>query len=93
MRIQSNIIIDKNSCDEYYIINTKTGAKFTIHIAGKVFCLCPDTVTKGDVERAKNDDMDISKYIGEEAEDVDEKIFKIFVKEYLTSRYSLESYN
>lgn len=89
MKVDKDLLFDKNSLDEYYMINTNTGAKFTIHITQKIFCLCPDNVTEGDAKRAEADNIDIWRYVGKNVDDADMNIFRIFVEEYVSNRFSV----
>lgn len=89
MKVDKNLLFDKNSLDEYYMINANTGAKFTIHIAQRIFCLCPDNVTEGDAKRAEIDNMDIWRYVGKNVDDAYMNIFRIFVEEYVSNRFSV----
>ena len=88
MKVDKNLLFDKNSLDEYYMINANTGAKFTIHIFQKIFGLCPDNVTEGDAKRAEADNMDIWRYVGKNIDDNYMNIFKIFVEEYVSNKFS-----
>ena len=90
MKVDKDLLFDKNSLDEYYMINANTGAKFTIHITQKIFCLCPDNVTEGDAKRAEADNMDIWRYVRKNVDDADMNIFRIFVEEYVSNRFSVE---
>ncbi len=89
MKVDKDLLFDKNSLSEYYMINANTGAKFTIHITQKIFCLCPDNVTEGDAKRAEADNMDIWRYVGKNVDDTDMNIFRIFVEEYVSNRFSV----
>ncbi len=89
MKVDKDLLFDKNSSDEYYMINAKTGAKFTIHITQRIFCLCPDNVTEGDAKRAEADNMDIWRYVGRNVDDDYMNIFRIFVEEYVSNRFSV----
>lgn len=56
MLLESNIIYGKNSMEEYYIINTDTGAKCLMFPLFRKCVLVPDSITEGDITRALKED-------------------------------------
>lgn len=86
-----NIIVDKNTAGNSYIIDVESGFKAEFNILrGTAYCW-PDSITENDIARAKEDNLDISRieypFVGHECKEVKDICKKIadFLK---SSKYS-----
>ena len=69
------MIVDRNTAGNSYIIDVESGFKAEFNIIRGIAYCWPDGITEKDIERAKADNLDVSKsYIGRIIKNTEKKL-------------------